>query len=461
MNKQLLLSSVSGCEPQTDTSIFRPIHYLGSKFRLANYIREAIDEVDPSNGRVCDLFAGSGTVANILSPFRPVTSVDIQEYSRVLCSAVLSPASLRKEDLEILLSETHSSLVTQKLLWAFEPLINYENKSRELALNGNPEPLAEILEKGSLEVFRQGLSAHRSRKYQKATINTLDRLSDVKMFDSQDSITTRYFGGIYFSFYQSVKIDSFLGFAQSVNTEHKDTVTSAALSTASLLVNTIGKQFAQPLRPRTKEGQIKNSFVDKVEKDRNMDATHVFRLCLEKFFSLPQSNFEHSAIAGDYLKVLKDIGHELTCVYADPPYTRDHYSRYYHVLETMCRRDNPSISIVKKNGKETASKGIYRVDRHQSSFCIRSQALPAFKDLFKLVQELGIPLVLSYSPHEEGDETHPRVVSTTQILGLAKRYFSHVEVVTIKNFAHSRLNSNIHRLPSRENAELIIKCYAN
>ena len=70
---------------------WRPIHYLGSKLRLVESIREALLDLDPGVGSVCDLFAGSGTVALALSNERNVVAADIQEYSRVICTALLKP----------------------------------------------------------------------------------------------------------------------------------------------------------------------------------------------------------------------------------------------------------------------------------------------------------------------------------------------------------------------------------
>ena len=71
----------------------RPIHYLGSKLRILDTIGETVNSVSPGNGRICDLFSGSGTVSRYFSHSRPVTAVDIQEYSRVLCTAVLMPVA--------------------------------------------------------------------------------------------------------------------------------------------------------------------------------------------------------------------------------------------------------------------------------------------------------------------------------------------------------------------------------
>jgi adenine-specific DNA methylase len=76
----------------------RPIQYLGSKVRLLDAIGAAIDRVDPAGGPAIDLFSGSGVVAARLAARRPVTAVDIQEYSRVLCSALLTPKRLSPAD---------------------------------------------------------------------------------------------------------------------------------------------------------------------------------------------------------------------------------------------------------------------------------------------------------------------------------------------------------------------------
>ena len=62
------------------------VHYLGSKLRLADLIAELLDDL--AAGPVCDLFAGSGTVSLALSRNRDVLAADIQEYSRVICTAL-------------------------------------------------------------------------------------------------------------------------------------------------------------------------------------------------------------------------------------------------------------------------------------------------------------------------------------------------------------------------------------
>jgi len=83
---------------------------------------------------------------------------------------------------------------------------------------------------------------------------------------------------------------------------------------------------------------------------------------------------------------LDDLKVRNAVIYADPPYSKDHYSRYYHVLETLVRYDYPSASGI----------GRYRPDRFQTPFSLRTAVEPAFESLFDAIAARGFTLVLSY-----------------------------------------------------------------
>jgi adenine-specific DNA-methyltransferase len=56
---------------------------------------------------------------------------------------------------------------------------------------------------------------------------------------------------------------------------------------------------------------------------------------------------KNQAFNGDALDLLQAIGVEKTkprVIYADPPYTNDQYSRYYHIFETLLYYDYPNAS---------------------------------------------------------------------------------------------------------------------
>jgi hypothetical protein len=67
--------------------------------------------------------------------------------------------------------------------------------------------------------------------------------------------------------------------------------------------------------------------------------------------------------------------------------------------------------------------------------------------------------VLSYSPYEKGG--HPRLMTIDQISALAKQFFSSVEVRSVGEFAHSKLNSADRALEASAEAEVLVLCRMN
>lgn len=179
---------------------------------------------------------------------------------------------------------------------------------------------------------------------------------------------------------------------------------------------------------------------------------------LNKYLSNQSTNFNHQIIQDDYREALKNLSEDIRIIYADPPYTRDHYSRFYHGLETLSLRDFPRISKTKIGGKEKLSRGLYREEREQSDFCIRSKAPKAFDDLFKLVAEKDRVLILSYSPYDKSKGAHPRCVEIELLEDMAKTYFDFVETRSVGKFLHSKLNRTDLHLDADDSAEVLIIC---
>ncbi len=379
-NRQLTFNFADATEaasPQTSSrpsSPLRPIHYLGSKLRIVDLVREVVDTVDASGGSVCDLFAGSGTVSRELSTSRTVIAVDIQEYSRVLCSALLNPPCVTKDSVKQFLNIALSSDHALRLSWAIEPMVSYEASCRHQAEIGNIEPLCELLEHASIILFQHVAGCFKDAILRSALNETVSRLREAGLVDTPSSITTRYFGGIYFSYIQASQIDMLLEAVTSLPLSERDTFLAAVLSTASEVVNTVGKQFAQPIRPRFPDGRPKPNLRKRVARDRTIDTINAFTNWIARYRAVQPLLGEHRVIRSDYADALDSMEGQVSVVYADPPYTRDHYSRYYHVLETLCLRDCPTLSKVRIDGEERISRGIYRTDRYQSPFCIKSKA---------------------------------------------------------------------------------------
>lgn len=430
---------------------FRTINYLGSKLRLLDFLEEQVENITPKGAAVCDLFAGSGCVSYRLSQQYAVHACDIQHYSKVICSAMLQHHTITPSFVSDLISDIeHSEFNVLKE--AFAPLIQLE----ETAISDKQlEILTQIIESGSLEVYRL---EHKQSILSPTQLCVIQNLTNYNLM-GKESVISRYYGGVYFSYKQAVQVDIILSTIRKINDRtNKNLFLAALLSTVSDIAVTVGKHFAQPIKARDSKGNIKPLVYNKSVKDKMIDVLNLFIEWVNKYLSLSQTDFTHTVSQCDYMECLNNLPSDVSTIYADPPYTRDHYSRFYHVLETIAIDDIPEISTVTMNGETHISNGIYRNDRHQSPFCVKSKASKAFEEMFSCIAHSKRNLLLSYSPYDESKGSHPRVVTMLQLIEIAKRYFKRVEVVSAGHFTHNKLNSTEHFLAASNEAEVLIVC---
>lgn len=431
--------------------VFRPIHYLGSKLRVLTSIEQAVDRVDPSGGPVCDLFSGSGTVSRYLSQRRRVLAVDVQEYARVLAEAVLNgDPTWSATSVEEALGDDRRGTALRR---AVSPLIELESEVAQGAMRGDIEPLCEFLELGNLASLA-GDQSPASSPLRAAVRETQARI-DALGLAGADTVCVRHFGGQYFSYAQAAELDAIAGIARD---SRSSVLLAAALSTASHLVNSIGKQFAQPIRPRDKSGAPKRHVVKKIIAERGLSAKLVFIGYLRQYEGLAVTRRDHVAVRADFREALAKPALKPSVVYADPPYTRDHYSRFYHSLETIALGDNPSITKSNLGGGYLQSRGGYRAGRHQSPFCIKSEAPLAFSALFAGVAALRVPLVLSYSGYDTTMEARPRVMALDAVVGLALQHFNDVRVEQLASLEHMKLNTTSLNKAAKGTTEVLLLC---
>lgn len=419
-------------------------NYLGSKLRMLDDILPIIIKETEEDSTVCDLFSGSGSVTAALSNYRSVISVDIQNYSNDFIKGFSSP--LIDLDCEGFLESIDCEF--ERLLPLVVDLIKYEETL--LADSEHIFELANFIENASFIRYSYGEFFSKSGKLDKLMLNTINILKENSV-SAEDLVATWNFGGVYFSFKQTLFIDSVLNVIRKQKLEN---IKSTALSLACTLVNTIGKQFAQPLNPWDKAGEPKKSLFKKANSDRTLDAKSVYLRILEDYLNQTPSKYNVESWCMNFKNALEILPDGVTMIYADPPYTRDHYSRFYHVLETLSLGDIPEISTVKVRDKVSISKGLYRQDRHQSAFCIKSQASEAFDDLFRLASEKGTKVLLSYSPFE--NEEHPRVMKVEEIIRIGGQYFNDLEKTTITSFKHNKLNNSSSHLNRNLPGELLL-----
>lgn len=442
------------------SAIFRPIHYLGSKLRLAPAIADALDDADNARGTVLDLFAGSGTTALALAGHRRVVASDIQEYSRVLCSALLVQRPQSEEVASTFAGRIQAgSPLVDALRHAVEPLIEFERIALEALAQGEAEAICSVLESGSILAAERGLFPADSPELRSRLREVALRLSQAGLAHSPAATTVRYFGGAYFSYEQAVELDCMAALAtEGYPPEFVDLFTAALLSTASDTVNTVGKQFAQPIRPRAKHGGIKRHLLTKIERDRSLSVRTTYLDWLARYARHQVPNGGHVVARTDYREALQRYAEQYSVVYADPPYTRDHYSRFYHVLETIARRDNPAIARNPGAPDSEMSRGLYRDDRHQSPFCIKSQCAGAFRDLFRLASNHRANMVVSYSPFDAQSGARPRLMHIDELLTLAREFYGSVELQSVDGVSHSKLNHSRLNFEMPKESEVLVIC---
>jgi hypothetical protein len=416
------------------TDRFRPIHYIGNKSRILEHIEDGVDRLMADRtGAVLDLFAGSGVVSRHLARRRPVHSADVQEYSGVLTRAQTMPYAFTAGARAELLAEASRS-ATEILEGAVGALAELEDAAAE----GDLVLAAAVMERGSIAAWSA------SGGYQREPEDELDRLLSeaAKALTSHPGAAIlRYYGGVYFGYRQAAWLDGLARACRSLPTAARDTATAAVLGTASELTNSVGNHFAQPLRVTAADGTLKAGPLRTALKRRRREVATTFDELLVRWSSLEPARFPVRTIRGDFRDVLADLPSDARVVYADPPYTRDHYSRFYHVLETIALGDDPGLSTSTVRGVTLPSRGLYREQRHQSPFSIVSEAPTALGLMCTSLAERGVALLLSYSPVPDSSKPRDRVMTMDAVLDVVRASFTDVDVMTPDRISHSKFNA--------------------
>ncbi len=358
---------------------------------------------------------------------RPVVCSDVQAYSKVLAGALTQPRAFSPREVGNILE------VARDWLSGTEPmvrdLLELERNAMAEAPTA-PGALADIIDYGSLAVAERGY-----RELQAA------KEAACQVLDPESAAVAWYYGGVYFSYRQALELDALRHAVRVLGgTQRDNTAVAALLGVASDAVSTVGNHFAQPIQPRRADGTLKRGWVTSVSRRRQISVFDGFRGWLARYAALGSTAHRCVALQADYQDTLSTLGSDVGVIYADPPYTRDHYSRFYHVLETIAVDDDPGVTP--SQGTSEPSRGLYRENRHQSPFSIRTQVRPAFHELFSHAKRLDVPLVLSYSPMSEGTSARPetRLMSIQDLMDLAADYFADVRLIDVALSSHSRFN---------------------
>ena len=428
---------------------FRPIQYLANKSRLLDVIASAMESVAAPGARVADLFSGTSVVGRRLAARNPVTAVDVQGYAAALGRAMLltSSSDLAAFDEQRFLER--ASDAHERLRGEFEPLIEREKRAVSDLRKGQVAAMEGIIEGGS--IISQAATG---RPLPPILRSMVEGVND----SLPDATAAVSFGGVYFSYDQALWLDALHHATRSEPQAIRDVLIAAILGTCSEIVNTVGKQFAQPVRLSDRQGDPKPLLIGRTLRDRGLDVRQRFVACVARWRSASAGGSPRNRVAQMDVDTFMRSSEPWDAAYADPPYTIDHYSRFYHVLETLVRRDRPNLSRMKREGVPTIMRGLYRDDRYQSDFCVPSQAPGAFARLFEAAAHRRAPLVLSYSGHAEADEQRARLLSIDDLARLARQSFRSVEIATPAFEGHRKLNAARRNATTEAGSERLLIC---
>lgn len=435
-------------------SIFRPVQYLGSKLRALPQISRAIESIQPRVATALDLFAGSSVVSQAIARLGyDVVATDALGFSAVICRAVLGVGRVgNRTHLELLslLDEPLDSVAVPK---QFQEFLSQEACALKLkdgdALLHLGATIPQVWRTAGADSELLGrFSAHWGRP------STL-------AFDLADLMATHY-AGTYFGLRQALSLDhlrckiAHLRDKGTITPWEQDALLCALLSAASACAFTPGKHFAQPHKIR--DGKDKAFARQRVIQDRSLSITALFTEALERVFASASSITSHNAayqMSLEALMLSPELLGRIGVVYADPPYTAQQYSRFYHVPEILVSYCTPELQVV--SGQVTS--GLYPVDRFKSRFSSKRQAPAAFADLFSFCKKLDAPLLISYSATGSGDTGNDRMIQLEPLLHMAELTFTahRVQVIELEH-EYRQFNSKLAAVAERNDKEYLVVC---
>lgn len=323
---------------------------------LTNGLGMMLDALAPNSNRFIDLFSGSAAVGTFVAERHDVEVItnDLQRYSKVLASSIV---------------ERIATLNSQKIWEEWADALPTESEKECL-----PSPIP---------------SSQR--------IVAKHRLISAKC---EGNPITQAYGGHYFSVHQALEIDA-LRRAISDDPQIASIQLAALIIASSQCVAAPG-HTAQPFQPsETGIPYIaeawRRSLLERVQSVLvDLSSRHAIRL--------------GSAVQQDANSIASECK-DGDLVFIDPPYSGVHYSRFYHVLETIAEGHCGSVS----------GKGRYpdQTKRPKSDYSMKSRSLAALDDLFAKLARCGASAIVTFPDRECSNG-----ISGDDVRRVAKRSFS-------------------------------------
>ncbi len=182
----------------------------------------------------------------------------------------------------------------------------------------------------------------------------------------------------YFSWEQCLDIDSIRYAIDKLDNEYLQALYMIALMFSMSKCESTSWHFAQYLPKEHK----------RLVELRAMNIRKEFLEKCDEFSDIVMSWYNNKSFNMEYKKFFESEDFKkVDCFYIDTPYTWEQYSRFYHILETVTKYDNPELKF----------KWRYREDRFMSNFSLRSKVKQEFIDMLDILSKNYKKAVLSYS----------------------------------------------------------------
>lgn len=312
--------------------------YMGSKrAMLGNGLGDLLGIEVPTAHRFVDLFTGSAAVAtHVGSRFDlPVLAFDLQSYSTVLANAVIG----------------------RNAIFVWQPAFVRWYKRAEDFTKQVQAPEVTTFTKKAVAEYRAWCA------------------------EQYDLPITKAYGGHYFSPLQAVWIDALR--AKLPSSEPARTVALAALIQAASQSAASPGHTAQPFQPTiTAKRFLEDAWNRGIPKRTRSSFEALANQCAQRVGSSHVA--DANIVAAELL--------EGDLVFLDPPYSGVHYSRFYHVLETIAQGTCSEVSGV---GRYPAS-----IHRPRSSYSVTSESSFALNNLLETISSRGARAILTFPDHK-------------------------------------------------------------
>lgn len=438
---------------------WRPVQYLGSKLRTLQHIVDAMADLQTHGNVVWEPFAGSTVVSQCLAEAGyTVCAGDALYASATFATAVLG-VGRREEAIKLpalalrIVHEATELLEAEVEVWA--AWLARERKALE-SCDGRG-----LLTFGC-ELPQRWRPSTVEDHGLKAIFEAVDSAANEHKRSARGLASTTY-AGTYFGLRQALELDALRAAIEKLLCAPSSSWARACMLTAlahaaSLAVFSPGKHFAQPHRiGRDKDLDF---HAKRILADRSTPVLIRFLDASTRLEEVARSGderhrAEHALVEHMSADRLMDWG--VGVVYADPPYTAQQYSRFYHVLEALVECVPAKLQEV----RGSVTRGLYPEGRYLSPFCSKTKAAPALGALALTSAKAGANLLLSYSGSVSASTGNARSIPLSAVVSTVEEaYGSGAVSVRRLPLRYRQFNHSSARVPNRNDPEFLVTARA-